>query len=131
MHLCPRRSSKPTTTWEASLGNHLVVLHKPNEKDKQFSVLGFGTTATILTIHDGNTNSFDSMPAVVKKKFPNTAAIRTFMNASSSSKVYALIIESFQKKGPLEYEVYSQFQAQAWVWKMLPHPCSTSCVESF
>ena len=81
------------------------MIHKPGDKDKNFSVLGFGAGLTVMSVHDGSTDSFSSMPPMVRKHFVDTSALRTFMGASASSKVFALIFETFEKKGVHEYEL--------------------------
>ena len=102
----PNRSVKPPALWESSSNTtNVVVVHKANEKDKNMSVLGFGGPLTVMTIHDGSTDSFASMPDAIKKTFPDTASIRKFMSVNASSKVFALVIENFERKGTFEYEL--------------------------
>lgn len=74
-------------------------------KDKVYVVLGFATYKTCLVVHDGKTDFFKTMPPHVRKNFPSTSAIRDFMQADESSKVFAVVMEGFEGRGPYRYEL--------------------------
>ena len=78
-----------------------------SEKDKSYSVAGIAKAFTVYAVFDGSRDRFKDAPPSVTKKFNNTAGIRTLMDASDSSKVYAIVLESYTSKGVTRYEVSS------------------------
>ena len=74
-------------------------------KEKSYTFVGFGNYRTCLIVHDGYTDFFRAMPATVKKRFSNTAGIRDMMGENESCKVFALLMDTFEGKGPHRYEV--------------------------
>lgn len=70
------------------------------------NVCGFSKSCKCMVIFDGKKDFFNSLPAFVKKSFANTAAIRQFMQINETGcKMYALMLENYETKGPHSYEV--------------------------
>lgn len=69
------------------------------------NVCGFSPSCKCITVCDGKKDWFTSCPAQVKRAFSNTQAIRQFMGITENCKVYAIVLEDYQSKGPHMYEL--------------------------
>ena len=70
------------------------------------NVCGFSQSCKCMIIFDGKKDCFSSLPAFVKKSFANTTAIRQFMQITEPGcKVYAIMLENYESKGPHTYEI--------------------------
>lgn len=76
-----------------------------NKTDRAYNVHGSCMLKAVLTVHDGKSNFFESMPPSVRKRFTSTSGIRQFMGGGHSCKVFAILCEDFQGKGPYKYEL--------------------------
>ena len=74
-------------------------------KDKVYSLVGRAEAHSVFVIHDGSKDYFTSAPPCVRVLFESTAEIREFTRFDVSSKVFAIILEQFKTKGPLNYEM--------------------------
>lgn len=102
------RTSKPSQTLIDEEDTQVVLLEK-HQGDKAHHVRGFAQSMTVLTIHDGTTDFFTSMPKSVRKRFPNVQTLRTAMNlVDKSDKVYALVFQPYQSKGTHRYNITNQ-----------------------
>ena len=82
-----------------------MVLVTKHDKEKTYSVVGIGKSCSVYAIHDGTRDRFADAPATVKQRFKTTDSLRTYMEASSSSKVFAIIVDSYVSKGVTDYEL--------------------------
>lgn len=99
------RTAKPSQTLIDEDDTQVVLLEK-HQGDKVHQVRGFAQSMTVLTIHDGTTDFFKSMPKSVQKRFPNVQILRTAMNlVDKSNKVYALVCQPYQSKGTHRYNI--------------------------
>ena len=76
-----------------------------NKVDRTYSAHGFCVLKTVLTVHDGKSDFFRSMPQSVQKRFTSTSGIRQHIGGADSCKVFAILCEDFQGKGPYKYEL--------------------------
>lgn len=76
-----------------------------NKSDRTYNVHGFCMLKTVLTVHDGKSDSFNSMPPSVRKRFTSTSGIRQHLGGGDSCKVFAILCEDFHGKGPYKYEL--------------------------
>ncbi len=102
-----------------SLANADRTVKTPNTYDEKPAVLvskgeqhglvvnGFCESIRCVTIFDGTSDMFESLPPTIKKKFQNTSGIRTFMgvDANESCKVFAIVMDNYKSKGVHQYEL--------------------------
>ena len=98
------RNVKPTQPWCAE--DTPVAVVSKGISDKAWQMRGMAASATLLTIHDGTADYFDSMPSHVKKRFPGTTALIASQSLhDKSGKVFAIVLENYQSKGVARFEI--------------------------
>ena len=76
-----------------------------SKKDNAYSVAGIAKTFTIYAVFDDSRDKFKHAPPSVTKSFRDTTGIRTLMDVSDSSKVYAIVLEPCNSKGVTRYDL--------------------------
>ena len=94
------RTLKPPLAYD---GAPVLVI----KKDKPYAAVGYASSHTLLVLHDGKSDQFNLAPPIVKKQFKNVSAIRDFVGAEVSSKVFALVLEDYKSKGQYRFELSS------------------------
>lgn len=100
------RKIKPAGTFGNEKLITIVAVSKQEKSHSQYLVLGFAQSVTVMTIHDGTTDYFTSLPPKIKKSFKTIQDLKAFMSIDSTGgKLYAIVLEQFTPKGPLTYEL--------------------------
>lgn len=85
------------------------------KQDKLMVVHGFAQSVTVLTIHDGKADHFESMPPHVKQKFKSIQGIKRKLGVDQgTTKLFAVVLEYYKPKGPLTYELLSVRQRSGY-----------------
>ena len=103
-HVQPTRTTKPPATLNES---DAIAVITESDKDKTFTLIGFATSFTVFAIHDGHRDRFADAPPSITKSFTSTSSIRKMMDVSDSSKVFALVLQSYSSKGIRKFELSS------------------------
>ena len=97
------RTQKPAASFGATAEAAFVTVL--SKQDKSHLVLGFARNVSVLAVHDGSSDHFQSMPPHVKKNFKSLQDLKRMMKVDGSCKLYAIVLEEFEPKGTHTYEV--------------------------
>ena len=72
--------------------------------EKSHTISGVAKSVAVTTIVDQK-DHFDALPATIKKSFRSSQDIKNMMGVDGSCKLYAVVCEEYQPRGPFYYEL--------------------------